>query len=83
MFICCNFLEENYGFDVAWQLAYGDEEIIQLIDEARNKIAIFLSHIHHHKDSPEMQRAVERLLINSKELLSQFPDIRAEYLEDN
>ena len=79
------YLENNKQarFDVAWRLAYGDEEIIQLIDEARNKIAICLSHIHHHKDSPEMQRAVERLLINSKELLSQFPNIHSEFSEDN
>ena len=79
------YLENNKQarFDVAWKLAYGDEEIIQLIDEARNKIAICLSHIHHHKDSPEMQRAVEKLAINSKELLSQFPSIRSEFSEDN
>lgn len=79
------YLENNKQarFDVAWRLAYGDEEIIQLINEARNKIAICLSHIHHHKDSPEMQRAVEKLAINSKELLSQFPSIRSEFSEDN
>ncbi|MCY3740771.1 MAG: ParB/Srx family N-terminal domain-containing protein [Candidatus Poribacteria bacterium] len=79
------YLENNKQarFDVAWQLAYGDEEIIQLIDEAHNKIVISLSHIHHYKDSPEVQRAVEKLAINSKELLSQFPSIRADLLEDN
>ena len=79
------YLENNKHarFDVAWQLAYGDEEIIQLIEEAHNNIVISLSHIHHYKDSPEVQRAVERLVINSKELLSQFPSIRAEFLEDN
>jgi len=79
------YLENNKQarFDVAWRLAYGDKEIIQLIDEARNKIAICLSHIHHHKDSPEMQHAVEKLAINSKELLSQFPSIRSELSEDN
>jgi len=79
------YLENNKHarFDVAWQLAYGNEEIIRLIGEAHNKIAISLSHIHHYKDSPEVQRAVEKLAINSKELLSQFPSIRAEFLEDN
>ena len=79
------YLENNKHarFDVAWQLAYGDEEIIQLIYEAHNKIVISLSHIHHYKDSPEVQRAVERLVINSKELLSQFPNICIEFLEDN
>lgn len=79
------YLENNKHarFDVAWQLAYGDEGIIQLINEARNNIAICLSQIHHHKDSPDIQCVIERLAINSKELLNQFPNIRAEFLEDN
>ena len=79
------YLENNKQarFDVAWQLAYGDEEIIQLIDEARNNIAISLSHIHHHKDSPQIQHAVERLVINFKELLNQYPSIRPEFLSDD
>ena len=79
------YLENNKHarFDVAWRLAYGDEEIIQLINEAHNKIVISLSHIHHYKDSPEVQRAVEKLAINSKELLSQFPSIRSEFSEDD
>jgi len=78
------YLENNKRarFDVAWQLAYGDEEITQLIDEARNNIAISLRHIHRYKDSPEIQSAAERLAINTKELLNQFPNIRAEFLED-
>ena len=55
------YLENNKRarFDVAWKLAYGDEEIIQLIDETRNNIAICLSHIHRHKDSSAIQSAVE------------------------
>ena len=73
---------KNARFDVAWRLAYGDEEIIQLIDEAHNKITISLNYIERYKDSPEIQCAVEKLVINSKELLSQFPNIRAEFLED-
>ena len=79
------YLENNKHatFDIAWRLVYGDEEIIQLIDEAHNKIVTSLSHIHHYKDSPEVQHAVEKLAIDSKELLSQFPNIRAEFLEDN
>lgn len=79
------YLENNKQarFDVAWQLAYGDEEIIQLIDEAHNNIVISLSHIHHYKDSPEIQSAVERLAINTKELLNRFPTICTESLEDD
>ena len=79
------YLENNKHarFDVAWQLAYGDEEIIQLINEARNDIAIVLKHIHRYKDSPEIQSAAERLAINTKELLNQFPTICTEFLEED
>lgn len=79
------YLENNKRarFDVAWQLAYGDEEIIQLIDEARNNIAISLMHVHHYEDSPAIQSAAERLAINTKELLNQFPTICPEFLEDD
>lgn len=79
------YLENNKQarFDVAWQLAYGDEEIIQLINEARNDIAISLRHIERYKDSPEIQSAVERLAINTKELLNQFPTICPESLKDD
>ena len=79
------YLENNKHarFDVAWQLAYGDEEIIQLINEARNDIAIVLRHIHRYKDSPEIQSAAERLAINTKELLNQFPTICTEFLEED
>lgn len=79
------YLETNKQarFDVAWQLAYGDEEIIQLIDEARNDIAISLRHIQRYKDSPEIQSAVERLAVNTKELLNQFPTICTAFLEDD
>lgn len=79
------YLENNKHarFEVAWQLAYGDEEIIQLIDEARNNIAISLSHIHRYRDSPEIRSAFERLAINSKELLNRFPSTRVEFLGDD
>ncbi len=79
------YLENNKHarFDVAWQLAYGDEEIIQLINEARNDIAIVLRHIHRYKDSSAIQSAAERLAINTKELLNQFPTICAEFLEED
>ena len=79
------YLENNKRarFDVAWKLAYGDEEITQLIDEARNNIAVSLRHIHRYKDSPEIQSAVERLAINTKELLNEFPTICTAFLEED
>ena len=78
------YLENNKQarFDVAWQLAYGDEEIIQF-NEARNDIAIVLRHIHRYKDSSAIQNAAEKLAINTKELLNQFPTICTEFLEED
>ena len=80
------YLEDNKNpnFDYALQLAGGNErETIRLINEAANNIALSLSHVHHHKDSPKMQAAVKRLSIDFKELLDRFPDLRAEFLKDD
>ena len=77
-------ITENPKFDYAFQLAGGDElETIELINKAAYSIKLSLSHIHHHKDSQEMQRAVKRLTIDFKELLSRFPNLLTEFLEDD
>jgi hypothetical protein len=77
-------LAENPRFDYALQLAGGDElETIELINKAAYSIRLSLSHVHHHKDSQEMQRAVKRLTIDFKELLDRFPSLRTEFLEDD
>ena len=69
------------NFNYAFQLAGGDEsEIISLINSAGDNIAIALSHIHHYKDSPEMQRAVKRLAVDCKELLDRSPNFHEESL---
>lgn len=69
------------NFDYAFQLAQGDEsEIIGLINGAGDNIAIALGRIHRYKDSPEMQRAVRRLAIDCKELLSRSPSFHEEFL---
>ena len=77
-------LAENPRFDYALQLAGGDElETIELINKASYNIRLSLSHIHHHKDSQEIQHAVKRLTIDFKELLDRFPSLRTEFLEDD
>ena len=69
------------NFDYALQLAGGNEsEIISLINSAGDNIVIALSHIHHYKDSPEMQRAVKRLAVDFKELLNRSPNFHEESL---
>ena len=91
-------ITENPKFDYALQLASGDEleaielinkvggdelEIIELINKAAYNIRLSLSHIHHHKDSQEIQRAVKSLTVDFKEFLSRFPNIFTEFLEDD
>ena len=77
-------LAENPRFDHALQLTGGDElETIELINKAASNIRLSLSHIHHHKDSQEMQHAVKKLTIDFKELLDRFPSLRTEFLEDD
>ena len=77
-------LAENPRFDYALQLAGGDElETIELINKASYSIRLSLSHIHHHKNSQEVQRAVKGLIVDFKELLNRFPSLRTEFLEDD
>ena len=75
---------EKPNFDYALQLTNKDEqEIIRLINNAGDNIQLSLSRVHHYKDSKKMQRAIERLAIDFKELLNRFPNIRAEFLKDD
>ena len=75
---------EKPNFDYALQLTNKDEqEIIRLINNAGDNIQLSLSRVHHYKDSKKMQRAIERLAIDFKELLNRFPNIRSEFLKDD
>ena len=77
-------LSENPRFDYALQLVGGDElEIIELINKASYSIRLSLSHIHRHKNSQKVQRAVKGLTVDFKELLNRFPSLRTEFLEDD
>ncbi|MCZ6774897.1 MAG: hypothetical protein O7D34_00390 [Ignavibacteria bacterium] len=80
------YLEESKrpNFDYAFQLARGDEpELVRLINEAADSIALSLSRVHHYKDSHDVQRAVKRLAIDFKELLDRFPNVREELARDD
>ena len=77
-------LAEKPKFDYAFQLAGGDElETIELINKAAYSIRLSLGHIHHHKNSQEVQRTVKGLTVESKELLNRFSKLQSEFLSDN
>ena len=68
----------------AFQLAGGSElETARLIDEAANSIALSLIHVHHHKESQKIQRAVEKLSIDFKALLNRFPQLEEEFFKED
>ena len=69
----------NFSFEVAIQKAgIEDEEIEIQLKEASNQIELALSRVHLHLESEPIQKAVQRLALNSKELLSKFPSITKE-----
>ncbi len=75
------YLQENRkpNFDYAFQLAGGDEsQIAQLINEAANNVQLALSRVHHHKDSEDIQQAINRLGIDVYQLLDVFPGVHKE-----
>jgi hypothetical protein len=69
----------NFSFELALQKAgIEDEEIEIQLKEASNQIELALSRVHLHLESEPIQKAVERLALNAKELLSKFPSITSE-----
>ncbi|MER9926716.1 hypothetical protein NKJ84_28280 [Mesorhizobium sp. M0048] len=69
---------ERPNFDVAWQLAGGDEpEIVRLVEEAADNISFSLSRAHRYNKSKKLKAAVERLATDFAQLLTIFPDSRA------
>ncbi|MXZ24446.1 MAG: hypothetical protein F4Y80_06170 [Caldilineaceae bacterium SB0665_bin_21] len=64
------------SFDVALQKAgVEDEEIENQLKEANTQMELALSRIHLHLDSQSIRKAMERLALNAKELLSKFPSV--------
>ena len=66
----------NPSFDVALQKAgVEDEEIENQLMEASTQMELALSRIHLHLESPAIQKAMDRLARNAKELITKFPNI--------
>lgn len=64
------------SFDVALQKAgVEDEEIENQLKEANNQMELALSRIHLYLNSQPIGKAIERLALNAKELVSKFPSV--------
>jgi hypothetical protein len=69
---------ERPSFDVAWQMAGGDEpEVVRLIEEAGDNVSLALSRAHRYTKSKKLRNAVDRLATDFAQLLTLFPDSRA------
>ena len=67
------------SFDLALQKAgIEGEEIENQLKEASNQMELALSRVHLHLDSESIQKAMRRLALNARELVSKFPDIAEE-----
>ena len=67
------------SFDVALQRAgVEDEEIENQLKEASNQMELALSKVHLYLNSEPIQKAMMRLALNAKELVSKFPSIADE-----
>jgi len=75
---------ENPNFDHAFQLAAVDEsKLVQLLIEAAANLKLALPSAHYCKDSQEIQRAIERLAIDCKQLFKQFPNLQEKFLKEH
>ena len=75
---------ERLNLDYALQLSVDNEsKCVQLLREAAANIKLVMSGIHRYKGTPEIQRAVERLVMDYKELSDQLPDPKKEHLSDD
>ena len=67
------------SFDLALQKAgIEDEEIENQLKEASNQMELALSRVHLHLESEAIQKAMRRLALNAKELVTKFPNIARE-----
>ena len=71
------------NFDYALQLAVDESELAYLLSEAAANVKLVVSRIHRYKNSPEIQRAVERLVSDYKELLDRSLGIKTEPLNND
>jgi hypothetical protein len=75
------YLERNPrpSFDVAFQLAGGDEpEIVRLVEEAADNIEAALSRAHRYSKSKKLRKSTLRLGEDALQLASLFPGLREE-----
>ena len=76
--------EREPKFDVAFRISGGDEhEIIRYVNEASNRVELALTRAHAFKDSSELRKEVRRLGDDVRQLLSIFPDIKAELFKED
>lgn len=69
------------SFDIAFSLAGGDEfEVVRLVEKASDNIELALSRAHLHARSEKLKLAVERLSIDSEQIMRLFPAIRKTFL---
>jgi len=74
---------ENPKFEVALQLAGGDEpEIAKLLESAADNIELSLTRVHLYKKSKDIRKAVSRLVADSLQLSGIFPDIKVQVEKD-
>jgi hypothetical protein len=73
---------ERPSFDVAYQLAGGDEpEVVKLIEQAADNIEAALSRAHRYAKSKKMRAAAARLGQDAAQLVSLFPGLKDELLD--
>jgi len=64
-------------FEVAHRMAGGDEpELVRLVETAADNVELTLTRAHHYRKSKKLQGAVERLAVDTQQLLQVFPDIK-------
>lgn len=69
---------ERPSFDVAWQMAGGDEpEIVRLVEEAADNVSLSLSRAHRYAKSKKLKLAVDRLATDFAQLLTIFPESKS------
>lgn len=72
------------SFDVAYQLAGGDEpEVVRLVEEAADNVAAALSRAHRYAKSKKLRKAAQRLGEDVLQLVSLFPGLRDELLDED
>lgn len=74
---------ERPSFDIAFQLAGGDEpEVVRLIEQAADNVEAALGRAHRYARSRKLRAATERLAEDALQLLKLFPELRQKLLSE-